>query len=123
MDTERISLELIAAETDPPLRSSEYQAGLKHVTSTLQATNANVSFRVFMQEAIGAPSFLLGGFTIENVKSVALVLGPIVGAWLQGRYGRKVRLKIGDIEAEARNVAEIEELLKQVEKVRPRITE
>jgi hypothetical protein len=78
---------------------------------------------MFMQEAIDAPSFLLGGFTTENVKSVALVLGPIVGAWLQARYGRKVRLKIGDIEAEARDAAEIEELLRQAEKVRPRITE
>ncbi len=98
----KISVELIASETDPPLRSSEYQAGLKNVASALQTANAKVSFRMFMQDAIGAPSFLEGGFTIENVKSVAVVLGPIFGAWLQARYGRKVRLKIGDIEAEAK---------------------
>ena len=97
-ESEKIDLELIAANTDPPLRSSEYQAELMNIASALRATNAKVSFRMFMQEAIDAPSFLLGGFTIENVKSVALVLGPIVGAWLQARYGRKVRLKIGDIE-------------------------
>jgi len=123
MRAEKINLELIAADTDPPLRSSEYQAELMNIASALRATNAKVSFRMFMQEAIDAPSFLLGGFTTENVKSVALVLGPIVGAWLQARYGRKVRLKIGDIEAEARDAAEIEELLRQAEKVRPRITE
>jgi hypothetical protein len=49
------------------------------------------------------------------------VLGPAViaataaicGAWVQARYGRKVRLKIGDVEAEGRSVEEIETLLKQ----------
>lgn len=123
MVSEEISLELIAAETDPPLRSSEYQDGLKQVGSSLRATNAKVSFHVFMQDAIDAPSFLLGGFTIENIKSVGLVLGPILGAWLHGRYGRKVRLKVGDIEAEARTISEVEELLKRAEQFRPRIRE
>jgi hypothetical protein len=123
MTNERISGDLIAAQTDPPLHSSEYQAGLKEVASALQALDAKVSFQMSMQEAVDAPSFLHGVFTIQNVKSVGLVLGPIIGAWLQARYGRKVRLKIGDIEAEARNVAEVEELLKTAEKVRPRITE
>jgi hypothetical protein len=123
MSTEKINLELIAADTDPSLRSSEYQAELKNVASALRGTFAKVSFDMFIQDAIDAPSFLLGGFTIENVKSVVVVLVPALGAWLQGRYGRKVRLKVGDIEAEARNVAEIEKLLKQAEKVRPRITE
>jgi siroheme synthase len=118
---ENISVELIAAETDPPLRSTEYQAGLKEVASALQATNAKVSFHMFMQEAIDAPSFLSGGFTIENAKSAALVVGPIVAAWLQSRYGRKVRLKNGDIEAEARNIEEIKALLEQAEKVRPQM--
>ncbi len=72
----KISVELIASETDPPLRSSEYQAGLKNVASALQTANAKVSFRMFMQDAIGAPSFLEGGFTIENVKSVKMQLVP-----------------------------------------------
>jgi hypothetical protein len=35
-----------------------------------------------------------------------------MGAVLQARYGRKVRIKIGDVEAEGRNVEEIEALLK-----------
>ncbi len=39
----KISVELIASETDPPLRSSEYQAGLKNVASALQTANAKVS--------------------------------------------------------------------------------
>jgi hypothetical protein len=34
-----------------------------------------------------------------------------VGAWLNARYGRKVRLEIGDIKAEASTVKEVEALL------------
>jgi hypothetical protein len=33
---------------------------------------------------------------------------------VQARFGRKVRLKFGDVEAEARTPEEIEELLKRV---------
>lgn len=117
-DSPKITLELIPASTDPPLRSSEYQADLRKFSDALQATHAKVSFRMFMQEAVGAQSFLLGGFTIEDLKSVALVIGPIIGAWVQARYGRKVRLKIGDVEAEARTVTEVEELLKRAEALR-----
>jgi hypothetical protein len=120
MNTEKIGIELVAAEADPPLRSNEYQTGLQEVASALRATGAGVSFRVFMQEAVDAQSFLLGGFTVENLKNAGLVLGPIIGAWLQAHYGRRVRLKVGDIEAEARNVAELGQLLEKAEGLRPR---
>lgn len=123
LDKESLSVELIAAETDPPVRSDEYQAGLKSIATALQSTGAKVSFQMFFQDAIGASSFLLGGFTIENLKSGAVILGPFIGAWLNARYGRKVRLKVGDIEAEARTVAEVEALLKKADELRPRITD
>jgi hypothetical protein len=120
MGEERIHLDLLASDTDPSLRSRGYQAGLDEVARGLRALDAKVSVRMFMQDAVDAPSFLTGGFTI--VKSVGLAAIPVIVAWLHGRYGRKVRLKVGDIEAEARTVAEIEGLLKQAEKLRPRIT-
>lgn len=53
---------------------------------------------------------LLGEFTI-----MAKVLGPAVigavSAWFAARQGRKLRVKIGDIEAEAGSIEEVEELL------------
>jgi hypothetical protein len=121
VEEERISIDLVASDTDPPLRSNEYQIGLSQVFRELQAVDSRVSFRMFMQEAVDAPSFLMGGFTIA--KSVGLQAVPVIVAWLHGRYGRKVRLKVGDVEAEARNVSEIEALLKCAEKLRPRIQE
>jgi len=37
----------------------------------------------------------------------------IFAAWVTARYGRKVRLKIGNVEAEGRSVAEIDTLLQR----------
>ena len=38
----------------------------------------------------------MGKYTLELAKVAGPVLAAIAGAWLQARYGRKVRLKIGD---------------------------
>jgi hypothetical protein len=59
------------------------------------------------------------------------VLGPpaitaiaaAAGAWVQARYGRKARLRIGELEVEARTIGEIEELLKLAAKYRGDQTE
>ncbi|CAB3774135.1 hypothetical protein [Paraburkholderia humisilvae] len=51
------------------------------------------------------------------VLSVAQAVGPIIrpafGAWLQGRAGRTLRLKVGEVEVEARTMDEIDELLRR----------
>jgi hypothetical protein len=49
------------------------------------------------------------------VASLAPVLGGLIGAWLQAKYRRKVRLKIGEIEAEAQTVEEVEKLFRRAE--------
>ncbi len=62
-----------------------------------------------------------------NVK-LATVIGPVlvssfvavVGAWLHARYARKVRLKVGNIEAEAPTVKEVERLLDRAQDIQQR---
>jgi hypothetical protein len=121
IDEERIKLTLIASTDDPSSRTHEYQASLREVERTLRALDSNVSVLASFQESADAAMFLKGGFTIA--KSIGLAAIPAIGAWLHGRAGRKVRLKVGDIEAEAHSVAEIEELLKQADKARPRLSQ
>ncbi|REG61566.1 hypothetical protein B0G80_4419 [Paraburkholderia sp. BL6669N2] len=58
---------------------------------------------------------------LDLIVEFAQTLGPIFGsaiaailsAWLQGRAGRKVRMKAGDIEIEANTQEEFERLLAQ----------
>ena len=56
----------------------------------------------------------VGGYT-GQIAVLASAFGPvlagILGAWLQSKAGRKVRLKDGDIEIEARTVEEVGKLL------------
>ena len=44
-------------------------------------------------------------------------LGTALVAWLGGRYGRKVRVKVGEVEVEANTVADIKDLLSRVEQM------
>lgn len=52
---------------------------------------------------------------IEFTKTAGPIIGPVVGAalaaWLQGRAGRKLRLKAGNIEVEAGSEEELRRLL------------
>jgi hypothetical protein len=46
------------------------------------------------------------------------VLGTIIGAWLGAHNSRKVRIKVGDIEAEAGTVEELERLLTRAQEIK-----
>ena len=58
------------------------------------------------------PDFL----TIAGSLGIGGTIGSIVVAWLNGRAGRKVRLKVGDTEVEARTVDEVKQLLEFAQK-------
>ena len=46
------------------------------------------------------------------------VFGTALVAWLGGRYGRKARVKVGDIEIEANTAEDVEELMTKVRELR-----
>ncbi len=121
IDSNRINLTLVPAIDDPPYRSAEYQRELSEVHQGLRGIDARLSVLMEFQDAVDASSFLKGGFTIAKTALTKAI--PIITARFAGRAGRKVRLKVGDVEAEAHSVAEIKELLKEAENVRPRIKE
>jgi hypothetical protein len=56
---------------------------------------------------------VIATYVLSVVQTVGPIVGPAFGAWLQGRAGRKLRLKVGEVEVEARTVDEIDELLKR----------
>jgi hypothetical protein len=63
----------------------------------------------------------VGGATGEFL-AFAKILGPAtiaaLGGWLAGRDGRKVKIKVGEIEAEANSVKELDEVLERVGKIK-----
>ena len=51
-------------------------------------------------------------------QAIGPVVGTVVGAWLGARSGRKVRLQVGDIEAEAHTAEELDALLVRAQQIK-----
>ena len=66
----------------------------------------------------------VAGPDLQSLLSFAGKALPTVGtalvAWLGGRYGRKVRVKVGDLEIEANTSHEVKDLLLKVEEMQKR---
>ena len=110
-----VSIELVAVEDDAPPASEEFQAGLAAFGAVLKANGVTYGQMAIAMDSIDAHGYPLGEF-IASLKTFG---GPAIaaaaaaaGAWVQARYGRKVRLKIGELEAEGQSVEEVEKLLK-----------
>jgi hypothetical protein len=70
---------------------------------------------------VGAPADLLSGeFLLKLIPMIGPIVGTATGAWLHARYGRKVRLKAGELEAEAQTVEEVERLLARAQEIHQR---
>jgi hypothetical protein len=69
--------------------------------------------RVLGQGGIGAASSLTGEFVIPLGTIVGPVLAAAVTSWFEGVPGRKLRLKMADIDVEAESEPELERLLEQ----------
>jgi len=112
-------LTLVPSANDPPVLDSQYQKELESFKKSLLALGLEVHFTMELRESMGGGGGLLGEFLIK----IAPIIGSgglfgLLGAWLQAKYGRKVRVKFGDTEAEARSVEEIRALLKAVDEHR-----
>ena len=65
----------------------------------------------------GASGYV-GEFIVTLAPTIGPMLGTILGAWLQARYGRKVRVKFDDVEIEAQTPEQVETLLARLEALR-----
>ena len=68
--------------------------------------------------AAPGPLAEVGEFIITPVPMLGPMFGTVLGAWLQARYGRKVRVKFDDVEIEAQSPEQVETLLARLEGLR-----
>lgn len=107
----RLDLTLIRAADDGPLNGREVQDAIAGISRELHRSGVRYSQRGMAFDSADAVGFALPEYIIPLAQAVGPTLGVILVAWLQGRAGRKVRLKVGDVEAEARTAGEVERLL------------
>lgn len=103
-------LTFVPANNDPFWNSPAYQDGLLGVQRDLERLDPGTRSLALLMESAESSALLHGIFTV-TVDKVLPLAGTAVASWLAGRQGRKVRLKVGDIEAEAGSVEEIDQLL------------
>ena len=122
MDHERIEIDLQRAHDDASVNDPKFQEELREFSQSLLTAGVTFSQRAMAFDSVDALGFPLAEFVIKTISPAVIPAAAVVcGAWVQARYGRKVRLKIGDIEAEGRTTAEIEDLLRQAANFRGKI--
>jgi hypothetical protein len=118
-----LCLTLARSADDEAAFSPGYQAELRQFYQLVRADGIRVSAVAFTMDSVGASGGLVGEFVIPLAQVIGPVLGGAAVAWLQGRAGRKLRLKVGGMEVEANTQAEFDALLAQAIALRAGQTE
>lgn len=112
-DLIKTEITLGRAPDDPPEYNQKYQDELTAFARSLDAAGVEHSQWSIALHTADAGGWPVGHFALSFGPPAIAALAAVTGAWLQARYGRKIRLKVGDVEAEARTMAEIKQLLEQ----------
>ena len=114
MGREQIQIKLQRGTDDPRENDPTFQAELRQLSDSFRATGVEFTQRARAFDAVGAVGYTLAEFAVKTIAPSAIsAASAVLVMWVQARNGRKVRVKIGDVEAEGRSVAEIEDLLKR----------
>ncbi len=116
-----LQFELVPSSEDPPLQSQEYQNVLSEFSGSLESGKLSVSSQVLLIEAAGHEIAPHLGIFYTSLQSAIPVIGAALTSWFAGRYGRKVRVKVGDIEVGANTAADAETLLKEAQSISLRL--
>lgn len=116
----QFTLSFVAASDDPDYRDTAYQSELHAIDGALRERGLRPQARANFQKSATGGSWLTGDFLLP-LTALAVPLAGLLGSWLTARLGRKVRVKVGEIEVEAANVAEADELLKKALAIKKKI--
>ncbi len=116
----KAEVHLLPGPDDPAVKDERFQADLSQFAKGLRDAKIEHTQRVMFFDSGNALGFPLPEFDILLNPAIVGPLCGLLGAWLHARYGRRVRIKIGDVEAEGRDLSEIDALLKRAEKYQKR---
>jgi hypothetical protein len=110
MDFDQVELTLLPAPDDPERVCYEIASKLLKIQDNLRKRGVNVT------SIIARPTgdTNMGQFVITLGPPAITAIAAVAGAWVQTRFGRRMRFKFDDVEAEVRTVQEIDGLLKRL---------
>jgi hypothetical protein len=116
MGPEQVRIVLVRAPDDPRVSERKFQEELREFSESLRAAGVSFSQRAMAFDSVDAAGYPLPEFLVTLGPPAIAALAAIAGAWVQARYVRKMRLKVGDVEAEGRTEEEIKRLLEHAAK-------
>lgn len=125
-ETGLATIRLVPEAAEPPVFSHDFQAEFRSVKASLGKNGVQVEAPFMALDAADAVSGYTGEILIPFIQFVGPAIGLVVGAWLQSKAGRKVRIKIGDVEIEATTKSsltepELEKILQRALKARAKM--
>jgi hypothetical protein len=112
MNQVKTRIVLTRAADDPKVNKRGFQEELGIFSAALRSAGVEFTVRGMAFDSAGAVGYQLPEFMVVLGPAVVAAVAAICGAWVQARYGRGLRVKSGHVEAEGRNVEEIERLLR-----------
>lgn len=114
IETGEVDLELIPALDDAERNDPKFQAELKAFSKSLYAVGVPSFQKTVALDAGEDGGYPLAEFVLKDF-GVSLVAGAahVCAVWVKARYGRRLRIKLGDMIADGQTNAEIKHLLKQ----------
>lgn len=95
------AIKLVRAPDDPALFSKEFQAEFRSVLEELRGAGVKADASFMTMDSPGAGGGYTGEIIIPIIQYGMPVITGALGAWLTARFGRKIRIKTGDVEVEA----------------------
>lgn len=118
-------LALLPASDEADPKAPALQADLQQAEQAIRAQGYNPAVGTGIQKSLTAVgSWLLGTFVFKaaaggaGITFVGKALTPMMVEWLKGRAGRRVRIKVGDIEVEAATVKQAETLIERARTIK-----
>lgn len=122
----RLQLRLLKAPDDAAVLGADYQAELRQFKQQMEAAGLAVSPTFAVFDSPGAGGGLTGQFLLSWAPAVVSILSTVsvvAVTWMNGKAGRKLRLKVGDVELEANSQAEVDHLVAQALALKAQLAE
>jgi AraC-like DNA-binding protein len=117
LESDEFTIELIRTRDESGEFTPEFQQELRSLAESLRGAGVSFYQPVKVNDSVDAQ----GGPLPEFVAAIRQFSPPIItavatylAAWVHARLGRKVRIRIGEIEAEGRTPEELKALLRMV---------
>lgn len=114
-----VSILLVRSQDDAAAFGADYQGELREFRDAVNDSGIAISPRIAVFDSVGATGGLTGEFLIPMTQVIAPILTAAVVAWVGRRNGRKLRLKVGDIEVEGNTEEDIRLLIAKAKELAP----